>query len=139
MAQGTANPVVVGYSQIMDGLRGDPQRSIRVGPMALESAQADPEADPAFMAAFREAIQALEREEKVPSVLSSPQNAMGAALQSHIASKAAEAGRLKTGLEGALEAKFDPTDWAGWVRSFFTWWRGLKKQSLPPAPEKPAC
>jgi Calcineurin-like phosphoesterase len=138
MAQGTGNPVIVGYSQIMDSLGGDPQRSIRTKSMALESTQADPEADPAFMAAFREAVQALECEEKAPSILSSPQNAMAAALQSHIATKAAEGGRLKAGVEGALEAKFDPTDWAGWVRSFFTWWRGLKKEPLPPAPEKPA-
>ena len=138
MAKELAPLIVVGYSQIMDGLKGDPQRPIRATASALESLQVEPESDPEFVAGFREAIQALEREEKAPGVLSSPQNAMAAALQTHVASEAARTGKLKKGGPGALEAKFDPTDWAGWVRSFFTWWKGLKKHALVPGPEKPS-
>lgn len=137
MAQTGNDTVVVGYSQIMDALGADPQRAIHGAASALESMPVEPEADPDFMAYFREAIQALEREQKSPGVLSSPQNAMAAALQSHVAAQAAKAGKLRAVADGALEAKFDTGDWAGWVRSFFSWWKGLQKHALLPGPEEP--
>src|SRR5258707_193966 len=131
-----SDQVVVGYSHIMDALRGDPQRALQGAASAFESMSAEPETDLAFIAHFREAIQALEREEKSPRVLSSPQNAMAAALQSHIAGEALKFSRVEQGTAGALEAKFDTTDWSGWVKSFLTWWKGLHTHPFPrPSPD----
>src|SRR5258708_35422718 len=121
----------------MEGLGGDPQRALQGAASAFESMSAEPETDLAFIAHFREAIQALEREEKSPRVLSSPQNAMAAALQSHIAGEALKCSRVEQGTAGELEAKFDTTDWSAWVNSLFTWWKGLHNHPFPRPSHEP--
>lgn len=65
-----------------------------------------------FLAQLPRALQAIRDAEKNPAVMSTPQNAFGAMLQSMVAANATSMEPLST---GQLEAKFDTNDWFGWA------------------------
>ena len=64
---------------------------------------------------------------------------MGALLQSFLAERALEAGKVQPSATGrALEAKFDEQDWLGWSKSFFTWVQGIRPHDWLPEPRQPS-
>ncbi|HEV3001204.1 MAG TPA: metallophosphoesterase [Solirubrobacteraceae bacterium] len=89
-------------------------------PSALESG-GDPLADAALRAAFTDALDALEAEQRHEGILSSPRHQIASLLQTY----AAENPPPQTQPTG-LEVKFDTRDLGGWIRSFFDWWRRLR-------------
>lgn len=74
------------------------------------------------------------------NVLSTPRSDVASALQSYIAAQAQQdPTKVVPVAAGGEEVKFDNKDLSGWIRSFFTWWRGWKKapfQNPPTGPEK---
>jgi hypothetical protein len=62
---------------------------------------------------------------------------MASLLQSYLAERANEEGKLELQPTGLEEAKFDEHDWLGWVGSFFKWVKGLKKRKWLTAPAAP--
>jgi hypothetical protein len=92
------------------------------------------------MAALGNALKILEAADaKAKSkVLVSPDHEVASLLQTFLAMKASEEGKVKPLNAGANEAKFDDQDILGWIGSFFTWWKKIKPakwQIAPPEPE----
>jgi calcineurin-like phosphoesterase family protein len=78
-----------------------------------------------LIAGLGNALGAIEEAEKVPGVMSSPQNQMASLLQSMIVEHATDAEPLPVG--NALEAKFDTHDWLGWLGTFWEMVKHAKK------------
>jgi hypothetical protein len=79
-----------------------------------------------IVVSFYNALDAIRKAETMPGILSSPQDPLGALLQSFLAGKAIEEKKSMEPLaSGGREAKYDDKDWLGWAKSFFTWWRTL--------------
>jgi hypothetical protein len=126
-------PVIVGYDQIEKALRGDRSRGMAEARSAAAQAVPDSPMAKQLVAELNQALFALEAAQLSPSVLSSPHNQMAATLQSWVAERSLESGKLEEQANGRLEAKFDQNDWAGWVKSFFSWFNGIEKYPfLPP-------
>src|SRR5437899_12730388 len=89
--------ILVGYTQIYDSVNRGRKGAAKEARTAIEDRGVEPVADAMFMAQLREALQALERDEKSPSVLSSPQNAMAAALQTYLAGQAVKDQKVEQG------------------------------------------
>ncbi|HZQ83500.1 MAG TPA: metallophosphoesterase [Acidimicrobiales bacterium] len=107
-----SRPVVVNFSQIADAFGG-----AEAAFAAHDEADAPPSADDtAFRAVMSRAITALQDSETEPGVLSSPDDAAGALLQSFIAEQAEAGGLVQPTTGDALEAKFDKHDYWGWAR-----------------------
>ncbi|HZQ85910.1 MAG TPA: metallophosphoesterase [Acidimicrobiales bacterium] len=107
-----SRPVVVNFSQIADAFGG-----AEAAFAAHEEADAPPTQDEtAFRAVMSRAITALQDSETEPGVLSSPDDAAGALLQSFIAEQAEAGGLVQPTTGDALEAKFDKHDYWGWAR-----------------------
>jgi hypothetical protein len=105
-------PVVVNFSQIADAFGG-----AEAAFAAHEEADAPAtDDDTAFRAVMSRAITALQDSETEPGVLSSPDDAAGALLQSFIAEQAEAGGLVQPTTGDALEAKFDKHDYWGWAR-----------------------
>src|SRR5258708_101598 len=83
----------------------------------------DPGERARMLAGFANALKILDDEEKVPGILVAPDHKVASLLQTFLARQAAETGRLEPLTAGGEEAKFDERDWAGWVGSFFSWWK----------------
>lgn len=88
---------------------------------------------------FSRAVAELKAADKTPGVLVAPNHKVAALLQSFLAERCDEKGKLEALTSvNAKEAKFDEEDLVGWVGSFFTWWRGIIDhvwQEAPPVPE----
>jgi predicted phosphodiesterase len=68
----------------------------------------------------------------IASVLYTPDHAMAAALQGFF-SLAAPPEMLRDLPNGrGQEVPLDDHDYAGWIRSFFTWYKGIRKHAFPP-------
>jgi hypothetical protein len=98
----------------------------------------DPLEAASFLAGLGGALDTLEAEEKVPGVLVSPDHPTASLLQTFLAQRANdEGGKLEPLGRGDefLEAKFDDKDIKGWIGSFFSWVKGIKKHDFlaPPA------
>src|SRR4249920_1110681 len=63
-----------------------------------------------FQAQLARAMRELEKAEKVPAVMSTPQNQLASLLQSMVTQNATHTERLHTDVR---EAKFDTNDWLG--------------------------
>lgn len=72
--------------------------------------------------------------EYLPGILRTPDHAMGAALQSFLSiSASSEMTRpLPSGI--GQEVPIDDHDYPGWIRSFFTWYKGIRKHPWLPLP-----
>jgi hypothetical protein len=90
----------------------------------------------AEVAAFSEALAELQKAQSIPDILTSVQHRTASLLQSYLAENAVKP-PFPPPDEGGFEARFDDHDILGWVGSFFTWWRGLKKHKWLPPPQKP--
>lgn len=124
-------PVLVSYAQIDRAVQGDRLRGLTEAREAAEAVTGIPKESAELAAEFRVALQALERSESGHGVLSSPQNQMAAALQSFLAAEALQAGKVVERKDQTLEAKFDRGDWAGWIQSFFSWFRRFRSGAHP--------
>jgi hypothetical protein len=92
------------------------------------------------LAALGNALKVLEAADaQVKSkVLVSPDHNVASLLQTFLAMKASEEGKVQPFHADAFEAKFDDNDILGWIGSFFTWWKKIKPakwQIAPPQPE----
>ena len=67
----------------------------------------------------------------IASVMYTPDHAMGAALQGFF-SLAAPPEMMRPLPHGRQEVPLDDHDYAAWIRSFFTWWKGIRKHAFPP-------
>jgi hypothetical protein len=100
-------------------------------------ASGDPAEATAMVAALSDALSAMEGVEQDPGVLVALPHETASLLQSYLAEKAAKEKSAAPRETGGLEARFDDLDIFGWVGSFFTWWRGLKKHAWLPPPTRP--
>lgn len=110
-----------------------PVESLERPTSGLEAASVDPLEDPEIRAAFSDALEAIAVEDHPEGILVSPRHQLGALLQSYASENPPGP------VAGALEAKFDTRDIAGWVRSFFDWWGKLfpvEWRDPPQAPER---
>jgi hypothetical protein len=80
-----------------------------------------------MLTSLASALKELEAAENHPDVLSVPDHRVASLLQCYLAERANEEGKLELQRSGLEEAKFDDKDYLGWIGSFFTWWKGIKK------------
>ncbi len=126
-------PIIVGFSQINRAIAPKQSEVMQRTHEALAQ-ETDPLEATKFLTAIGLALRELEKRELHPEVLSTSEHPIASGLQSYIASKAAETGKIEA-LPIGYEVKMDDNDWLGWARSFFTWWRRIKPHDLlPPAP-----
>jgi hypothetical protein len=126
-------PVIVGSRQLGQLFR-QTREAVAAGDKGIRQAAKNPLEAAAMAASLAAAIAAIQDAETKPGVFSSPRSQGGALLQTFLAQKAAEAGKvLPPNLHGR-EAQFDDDDWAGWAKSFFTWWKGIVPHAWQTAP-----
>lgn len=123
---------IVGFSQINGALSKNHESVMSKTRDEAENVSGDPLEATKMLAGLAGALKALEAAEKSPSLLSSPEHPVGSLLQTFIAQRASEEGKLEP-LPMGLEAKFDDQDWLGWIGSFFTWWRKIVPHKFPNA------
>jgi hypothetical protein len=70
-------------------------------------------------------------------VLHTAQNPLASMMQTMLVERASQTGNLAATVSGALEAKLDTHDVAGWFRSLFDWWRKLSPAPFLPPPAHP--
>ena len=101
-----------------------------------EAKSKDPVEAATRMAALGNALKVLEAADvKAKSkVLVSPDNEVASLLQTFLAQKSAEEGKVTPLNPDVKEAKFDDQDILGWIGSFFTWWKKLKPAKWQTAP-----
>ena len=83
----------------------------------------DPVEQARLVAGVNNALLEIVDHEDTPDVLSSPPSQLASQLQTFLGQKATEEDKpIERELPGGgVEAKFDPKDWLGWAKSFFTW------------------
>lgn len=141
-------PVIVSYRRLSEkvgqALGRNPEALIRAAqepaPEGLEADEppATDEEAAQFLDDLTKAMDYLEKEEKTPGVLVSPDDRFTSLLQSHLARKSMEEQKVEPVESGGFEAKFDERDVLGWARSLFTWVQKLDTydwQSAPAAPD----
>src|SRR5262245_52056801 len=77
---------------------------------------------------LHEALEVLSHEDTRPGVLVAPDHRMASLLQTFIARKGTEEGKIIESddpVRRAREVQFDEHDWAGWAKSFFSWWKKI--------------
>jgi len=127
---GIAN-VIVPYSRIQEAYQRDPGRiEEAVDTGTAEASAGNPLERARLLAAWNNALGDLRADDKGESVMSSPQNALAARLQTVLAQRALEFGKLRVArpartvqtTQGAvqlpeiLEVKFDNEDFWGWLK-----------------------
>ena len=141
-------PVIVSYQQLREkvgqALGQKPEEIVKAtqepAPVGLEADQppATDEEAAQFLEDLAKAMDYLEKEEKVPGVLTSPDDRFTSLLQSHLAHKSMEEKKVEPVASGGFEAKFDEKDVLGWAKSLFTWVQKLDTydwQTAPPVPD----
>ncbi|HKG14452.1 MAG TPA: hypothetical protein VKB12_14080 [Pyrinomonadaceae bacterium] len=104
-----------------------------------EARTTDPVEAASKLAALGNALKVLEAEDAEANsrVLVSPDHRVAALLQTFLASRSKEEGKVEPLHQGANEAKFDDKDVLGWIGSFFTWWKKIKPAKWQTAPAEP--
>jgi hypothetical protein len=140
-------PVIVTYQRLNEklskALAKNPDSIIEAakspapeGLEADESAATDVEAA-RLMDDLAKALKHLEADEYQTGVLVSPDDQFTSLLQSYMAERSLEAGKLKPLDSGGLEAQFDEHDILGWAKSLFTWVKRIKPHKWQTAPTVP--
>lgn len=80
---------------------------------------------PEELAELSRALQLLELSRPQPGVMTAVPDSLASNLQTFMAMKAQEQGRLQMSKNNTLEAQFDSHDILGWAGSFFTWYKKL--------------
>jgi Calcineurin-like phosphoesterase len=73
------------------------------------------------------ALALLKQAERHPGVMVAPRHAPASLLMAFLGERASKASGLEETAAGGYEVKFDEHDLKGWIGSFFSWWRGIKK------------
>lgn len=129
---------VVTYRELSRAVRGDLgllARSIDEGAEAITPRDRVQKAE--MLGQLSHALTVLEAEERRSGVLVAPRDPVASLLQTYLAREAARKGNLEPLSSGGLEAKFDSHDIAGWMGSFFTWWKKIRPHGLVPAAPNP--
>lgn len=116
--------LIVSYRSVERRLSAGLEAVASPGAMSLEGG--DDLQKAAFVAGLEQARIEIAKATRIPTVFAVPDHGPSALLLSYFAQEAARDGKVIAAPEGN-EAKFDDKDILGWMRSFFTWWRGLKK------------
>lgn len=132
------NPLVT-YRQINKAFNKNHEAVMSKAHAEAEARTADPVEAATKLAALGNALKVLEAADaQVKSkVLVSPDHRVASLLQTYLAMKAGEEGKVKPLHAGANEAKFDDQDVLGWIGSFFTWWKKIKPAKWRVAPADP--
>ncbi len=120
----TAAPAPSGVGGLFDAIRAAVTAPAFVGAEAAS-----------LTAQLSEALSVLEANTHDPDILTAVEHPMASLLQSFLAERAEKQAEEAA---AGFEVKFDDVDIFGWVGSFFTWWRGLRKhawQAPPLVPE----
>jgi hypothetical protein len=131
---------VVTYRAISEALHKNTEGTMREANQQAQAAAPDPAAAAAMLKGLSAALTVLEQEERHPEVLVSPNHGVASLLQSFWAAEANKPGneaRLSDLPSGLREVKFDEKDFGGWIGSFFSWWRQIKKHEWLQAPAAP--
>jgi hypothetical protein len=84
------------------------------------------------------ALAALQAEDAPPGILTAVPDQVASLIQSRLLEDPPPGGlRLEPAPAGALEAKFDEHDLAGWIGSFFTFWKKIVKEPWQTPPAQP--
>jgi hypothetical protein len=136
--------VIVSFSGLRKVLTAGLTESVQQG--------ADPAADPAealqlgaFQAGLQFALTKLEEDERYSDVMIAPEHAPASLLLTFFSEYAADhadelekQGKLVEVPAVGYEVKYDEKDYAGWVGSFFSWWKRLQgKHAWVEAPIAP--
>ena len=145
MDDSTPKHIIVNHTQVVRAL-GD-RAEAAVEEAAPEGGGPDWEAK---LFAFRRGVAELRQRETAPDVLSTADHEAGALLQSFLAEYASQVeGGLRSlpghdggdpqppGLAAGEEVALDGKDYAGWIKSFFTWWGKIVRHPWVPAPAAP--
>ncbi len=106
----------------------------------FEAAGAAPQDEAELRAAIMSALAALEAETAPPGILTAVPDQVASLIQSRLLEDPPP-GPMKLDPAPAggpvLEAKFDEHDIAGWIGSFFTFWKKIKKEPWRTPPDQP--
>jgi len=140
-------PVIVGYRHLSETItkafRHNAEAIVQATRApAEEGMEADtPPATEAEAAQFMEelaaALKHLQEKEFTSGVLAAPDDRFTSLLQSHLARRSLESGKVEPIEAGGFEAKFDEHDILGWAKSLFTWIQKLKTHEWQVAPSSP--
>jgi len=81
-----------------------------------------------FKVELNKATNILGKTETLPGVLSSIDHRMASLLQTYIVQQGIEEEKIideESSFRKAREVQFDEKDWAGWAKSFFSWWKKI--------------
>src|SRR4051794_19225701 len=125
-----AGTIVVGSGVFSGALR----TLESTGGSELDAIAGDDDERVRLRAALAHAQLELRREQTDTGVLASPRDPMGARLQSFLAERAEEAGKVQSAASG-LEAKYDTKDLLGWLIPYpGEWLHGRDRGTFPPLP-----
>jgi hypothetical protein len=114
--------------------------------MAAETFAADGSVDPAaitpeFRALLSQALSSLEKQQHAEGVLASSQDPVASLMQSFLVENPpggiVKGDPVVTGPMAMTEVKYDEHDVLGWIGSFFSWWRQIRKQDWKAPPATP--
>lgn len=133
------NPIVT-FRQINRAFNKNHEAVMSKAHNEAEARTTDPLEAATKLAALGNALKVLETAdaEANSEVLVSPDHRVASLLQTFLAMKASEEGKVDALPAGGNEAKFDDKDVLGWIGSFFSWWKKIKLakwRTAPPAPE----
>jgi hypothetical protein len=135
----TDNPIVT-FREINNAFNTNHEAVMSTAHDEAQARSDDPVEAATRLAALGNALKVLEAEDAQANskVLVSPDHDVASLLQTFLAMRASEENKVQPMASGNIEAKFDDQDILGWIGSFFTWWKGIKKakwQVAPPQPE----
>jgi hypothetical protein len=143
-----AGEIIVTHRTILNALKsGEKQATLegastsdveqRVFDEASKVATVVPGEAAEMLSVLSDALASLQAAEQDPGVFTALPHQTASLLQSFVAKEAAARNKAAPLPGGGLEAQFDDHDIPGWMGSFFTWWRGIKKHPWLPAPSEP--
>ncbi len=128
---------IVTYGQLSSALNASFESVVDQGAAALAEEGSGGHSRAEMGAQIAHAMHLLESEDLGNGVMAAAQDQVTSLLQTFIAQRAVEEGKLEEHPSGGLEAKFDGHDIAGWAGSLFTWWRKLRPFEFIEASAKP--
>ncbi|MDT7603384.1 MAG: hypothetical protein QOF61_1381 [Acidobacteriota bacterium] len=134
----TTNPLVT-FRQINKAFNKNHEAVMSRAQTEAEAKTKNPVEAASRLAALGNALKVLEAADAQAKskVLVSPDHHVASLLQTFLAMKASEEGKIKAMPAGVQEARFDDQDVLGWIGSFFTWWKKIKPAKWLVAPPEP--
>jgi Calcineurin-like phosphoesterase len=113
---------VVSNSRMVESIRAAlPKLHARA---RLESAENEGVQD--LLREIEKALPEMQKDPEKPGVMVTSRDKTSSMLQTFLAQRAHETGKVEPAAARALEAKFDSNDILGWFGSFFTWWKKIR-------------